>query len=108
MALQTNQVIDPATGLVVTYNASTGGPHTVDCSGARTFLAVTNASGASITVTLTTPGTDANGNAIADPTFAVAAGATRLIALNPAVYGAVATVAFSATTSVTFAAVTLP
>lgn len=108
MALQTNQVIDPATGLVVTYNASTGGPHTVDCSGGRTFLAVTNASGASITVTLTTPGTDANGNAIADPTFAVAAGAVRLIPLNPAIYGAIATVAFSATTSVTFAALVLP
>lgn len=108
MALQTNQVMAPATGLVATYGATTSGPHTVNCDNGRTFIAVANASGSSINVTLTTPGTDANGNAIADPIFAVADGATRLIPLNPAIYGAVATVAFSATTSVTFAAITLP
>lgn len=108
MALQTNQLMDPAAGLVATYNATTSGPHTVDCANGRTFLAVANASGSSINVTITTPGTDINGNTIADPVFAVANSATRLIPLNPAVYGATATVAFSATTSVTFACITLP
>lgn len=107
MALQTLQVIDPAAGLVATYNASASDPHTVDCSSGRVFLAVANGSGSSINVTITTPGTDINGNAVADPVFAVAASATRLIALNPAVYGAIASVAFSATTSVTFAAIQL-
>lgn len=107
MALQTNQLIDPATGLVASYGASASDPHTVDAASGRVFLAVANGSGAPITVTVTTPYTDINGNAIADPTFTVAAGATRLIALNPAVYGAIASVAFSATTSVTFAAIQL-
>ncbi len=108
MALQTNQLINPSAGLVVSYAPSTSGPHTVDCSSERVFLSVVNASGVSTNVTITTPSTDLNGNAIADAVFAVAAGVTRMIALNPVVYGQVASVAFSATASVTFAAIQLP
>lgn len=108
MALQTNQLMDAASGLVATYNSAASGPHTVDCANNRTFIAVANASGSGITVTVTTPGTDINGNAIADGSFSIANGATRLIPLNPAVYGATATVTFSASSSVTFACITLP
>ena len=108
MALQTNQLINPSAGLVPSYNASDAGPHTVNCASGRVFLAVENGSASSINVTITTPSTDLNGNAIADAVFAVAAGVTRLIALNPVVYGQVAEVAFSASASVTFAAIQLP
>lgn len=108
MALQTNQYMDPAAGLVATYNSAASGPHGIDCSGGRTFAAVTNVSGAPITVTITTPGSDINGNAIADAVFTIANSATRLIPLNPAVYGSIASLTFSSSTSVTFAAITLP
>ena len=108
MALQTNQIMDPAAGLVASYVTAASDPHTIDCANGRTFAGVVNGSGGSINVTLTTPGTDLNGNAIANPVFAVAAGASRFIPLNPAVYGAIASLAFSSTTTITFAAITLP
>lgn len=107
MALQTNQILAVG-GSTVTMNSAAGGPHTVDCSSKRTFLIVANASGGSINVTLTTPGTDKNGNAIADVVIAVADGARTYIPLDPDVYGAIATVAFSSSSSVTQAVVVLP
>jgi len=100
--------MDPAAGLVASYVTAASAPHTIDCANGRTYTEIVNGSGGSINVTITTPNTDINGNAIADAVFAVAAGARRLIPLNPAVYGAIASVAFSSTTTITFAAITLP
>lgn len=108
MALQTTQVISATAGLAPTHVTAASGPHTVDCSNGRTFASVING-GSGITVTVTTPGTDANGNAIADAVFSVGVSTTpTLIPLNPAIYGATATLTFSSSTSVTFAAVSLP
>lgn len=106
MALLTNQVM-ASSGTAVTL--SQAADCTVNISDGRTFLIVANASGSSVNVTITTPGT-VDGNAIADLVVAVAAGATKYIGvLNPAVYASagIATVTFSATTSVTSAAVSV-
>lgn len=113
MALQTVELMDPAAGLVATYASAASGPHTVPMDGGKTFAAVLNGSGGEITVTVATPGADANGNAIADAVFTIANGATRLIPLNPAIYGSAsnnnrAQLTFSSASSVTFAAITLP
>lgn len=106
MALQTTQVMAVAGG-TITLNSAASDPHTVDCSSGRAFLVVANASGDAITVTITTPGT-VDGLAVADRAVSVSNGTTSYIPLNPAVYGPVATVAFSGTTDVTFACVALP
>ncbi len=108
MALQSTQTVPAATGLAATHATAASGPHTIDCSNGRTFASVING-GSGITVTVTTPGTDANGNAIADAVFTVGVSAIPfLIPLNPAVYGSTATLTFSSSTSVTFAAIALP
>lgn len=108
MALQTTQIISPTAGTAPTHATAASGPHTIDCSNGRTFASVING-GSGITVTVTTPGTDANANAIADAVFTVGVSAIPfLIPLNPAIYGATATLTFSSATSVTFAAVSLP
>lgn len=106
MALQTTQVMAVAGG-AITLNSAASGPHTVDCSSGRAFLVVANASGGSITVTITTPGT-VDGLAVDDRAVSIGNGVTSYIPLNPAVYGPVATVTFSGSSSVTFACVALP
>lgn len=66
------------------------------------FLYVNNGSGGSITVTLATPGT-VSGLAIADPTYAVAAGKHAIIPLGAVFRGSIgrAAITYSAVTSLT-------
>lgn len=104
MALLANQAVT-AGGVKLTMSAGASS-QTVDCSNANTVFRVTNGSGGSINVTRTTPGTDADGNAITDPVTAVPAGETWDFWLNPLTLGAIATVALSATSSITVAAYT--
>jgi hypothetical protein len=77
--------------------------------GARRFLYVNNGSGASITVTLATPGT-VSGLAVADPTYAIAAGKAGLIPLANVFRGSTgrAAITYSAVTTVTVRPFELP
>ena len=82
-------------------------------AGEDKFLHVVNGGGSPITLTITTPNTDPDGNAIADLAVVVTNGEERMIgALKPALYGSGATqqvtLTWSATTSVTFACLQLP
>jgi hypothetical protein len=70
------------------------------------FLHVKNASGGSINVTITDPGTTASGSAATNPVIAVPAAGERMIYLNQYYTSpstGTITVAFSATASVTAA-----
>ena len=78
MAVLTPQSVTRAGRTPVLAAASAGGDEVVGGSG--TYIVVRNGSGASITVTLTTPGT-AGGLAIEDPTITVAAGADSYITI---------------------------
>lgn len=74
----------------------------------RSFLQVTNGGGSSLTVTFVDPGLTPAGSAATNPTATVAAGATKLIPLNPKLINTstnVISVSYSATASVTVAAV---
>ncbi|QJY51254.1 hypothetical protein [Pseudonocardia broussonetiae] len=71
----------------------------------NTFLHVVNASASPVTATLTTPG-NVDGLAIPERGVTVPAGANRMVPLPPGTYRSadgLADVAWSATTSVTFA-----
>lgn len=98
------------TGTVQTLAAAGSGGDTV-APGDNTFLAVNNASGASMNVTVVTPGEDQFGSAAADLVIAVGAGATKFIGplahTLAAVSGAAAgrvPITYSLATSVTVAA----
>jgi hypothetical protein len=94
-------------GVAVTYaNASAGGDKVKP--GEDVFLLVRNGSGSSLTVTITGVGQTSYGVTNPDKTFTVAAGADQAIPLlreygNPD-DGGLAAIGWSATTSVTFAA----
>lgn len=105
MALLTTQQMSSA-GAAITPATAAGGGDTADISNGRTFLYVTNG-GSSITVTLTTPGVVDGDLAVGDRAVTCAgSGAVKFIGpLNPAVYGNVVSIAYSAVTSVTIAAV---
>lgn len=111
MAVLTPQTIG-VTGTLVTYAAATSGAggDTVDGSLAdgRTWFEVNNGSGGSINAILDVPGTTF-GQANADVTVAVAAGAIRRIGpIVPALVDPTtntAKITYSAVTSVTVAAV---
>lgn len=100
-----------AAGLAPTMVSAGGSGDTVSLAGPnddRTFLMVTNGGASSITVTLTDPGTTPAGNAGTSGTATVAASATKLIPISPAltnVSTGVVSISYSATTSVTVAAV---
>ncbi|WP_340382322.1 hypothetical protein U5640_36380 [Streptomyces sp. SS7] len=104
MADLTTTKISVATGLVDVAAAATAANAGGDTAlvGPNRFLYVNNGSGSSVTVTLTTPGT-VSGLAIADPTYAVAAGKHAIIPLTNVFRGALGrvAVAYSAATSVT-------
>lgn len=93
------------TGTTVTYGSAAAGGDTVDISNGRTFLHVKNG-GTSQTVTLATPG-KVSGLDIADNAVTVASGEKFIGPLDPSLYGSVASIAYSAVTSVTIAAVTI-
>lgn len=113
MAAVASQAI-PVAGLAPTLSAASGGGDTVEC-GDRIMLIVVSA-GSACTLTITTPGTNGYGDAVADPTFViplnsgnVANGAPFCIDLDPARFAdpttGYATLSWSATTSIKFAAV---
>lgn len=105
MALLTAQQAKPA-GTVLTLAAASAGGDTFAAS-RQYALEVRNGSGASITVTVVTPGNDVYGLARPDITLSVAAAASALFGPFPSdladpVTGLVA-VTYSATASVTVA-----
>lgn len=110
MALLTLQTI-VAAGLAPTTTAAAGGGDTValaSATDANSFLQVTNGGGSPITVTLADPGATPAGNTTTAPANSVAAGATKLFPLNPALVNpstGVINVTYSAVTSVTVAAI---
>lgn len=107
MALIPTQLLDVSTGTAPTFAAAAAGD-TAECDPASTLI-VKNGSGAGITVTITTPGNLATGDAYPDKAYTVAAGAERWIPLidafrDPAQNGQ-ASIAYSDTGSVTRAVV---
>lgn len=103
MAVLTVQEID-RDGLEATYASAAAGGDTVP-NDEITFLHVKNGSGASIDVTIQTPGT-VDGLAVTDRTVAVPASEERMIGPFPAsVYGATLTLSYSDVTSLTIAAI---
>lgn len=68
-------------GTTLNYVAATAGGDRVT-TGSNIYLLVRNGGGASVTVTLATPGTIFNGQQIPDTTVAVAAGADVIIPAN--------------------------
>ena len=114
MAALTVQTIDPATGLVPSLTAVNSSD--TFANDGKTSLHVNNGSGSSVTATVTSVLTssddaDLGQVALADVVFTIAAGARRILPyLKPARFnnasGAV-TVTYSATTTVTAAAVAM-
>lgn len=97
-----------AAGTNASYTAVSSSDTTGDISTGRCFLHVKNAGGSADTVTIVTPGTVGPALAIADLTVSVPNGADRFIGpLDPAIFGAVATVNHSFTTSVTAALIAI-
>lgn len=109
MAALTLQQMTSA-GLSPTFVAASGGGDTVSPTSSiddRCYLRVKNASGSSVTVTLTDPGLTAAGNAGTNPTFTVPATTGDVsMPLHPGLIntstGQIA-VSYSATTSLTVA-----
>jgi hypothetical protein len=100
-------------GVNIAFTAASAGGDALKWND-RGGLLVTNASGASITVTIATPGLNKYGNQISDITGAVAAGSTRLFAplpkdlADPTVApGNQVQVTYTATASVSVAAIQL-
>jgi hypothetical protein len=106
MALLPTQVVAP-TGTALNFdNAAAGGDTCATGTDVRLF--VKNGSGASIVVTVVTPGTVDGDLAIADRTVTVAAGVTAAVPMtdlyrNPST--GVASITYSAVTTVTVAVV---
>lgn len=94
-------------GVVETPASASGGGDKVK-AGTRTFVTVHNGSGGSVTLTVTVPGQTSYGVTQPVKTFAVAAGATRNIPILPEYGdpddGGLASLSWSATTTVTFSA----
>jgi hypothetical protein len=97
-------------GLEATYAAATASGGDKVIPGAGSFVHVVNGSGADITVTLVTPGT-VEGLSVDDQEVVVTAGESRFIAVsnlyrNPS--DGLATITYSAATSVTVASLRAP
>ncbi|MFF7991770.1 hypothetical protein ACFZDG_18495 [Kitasatospora xanthocidica] len=108
MATLPTQVISLA-GLSPAYSAAAGGGDKVAMSGDRTFLHVKNGGGAPVAVTLTATGA-VRGQTVTSPTVSVPASGERMIGpltadLLAGASDGLAAIAYSATTSVTVAAV---
>lgn len=105
MAVLTPQVVQIAGTTAVDNPASAGGD--VVPAGDRAWLNVKNGSGAAVTVTLTTPGS-VGGLAIADAVVSVPAAGSKLIGpLTASLFGDPVAISYSATASVTVAALTV-
>ncbi|GAA2543693.1 hypothetical protein [Pseudonocardia hydrocarbonoxydans] len=110
MAIVGTQTL-PLTGAALTYSAAAAGGDRFT-PGPRTFLHVRNGGASSVSVTLTVTATvDGMSVGGGSRVVAVPAGADRLVPVPAATYQAVdglADVAWSATTSVTFAVAIAP
>jgi hypothetical protein len=110
MALLTLQTMT-ATGLVpATVSAAVGGDTVALASATddRSFLEVINGSASPIMVTLADPGSTPAGNTTTAPANSVAAGATKLFPLLPALVNpstGLINITYSAVTTVTVAAI---
>lgn len=107
MALIPTQVLDVASGTAPTFAAAAAGD-TAECDPANTLI-VKNGSGASVNVTVATPGNLVTGDAFPDKVYAVAAAGERWIPLvdafrDPTQNGQ-AVISYSATASVTRAVI---
>lgn len=105
MALLATQEID-LDGLGAAYSAAAGGGDTFNPD-EDTFIHVKNGSGASITVTVVTPGTAAGGLAIGDSVTSVPAAGDRFIGPFPREHfgksDGIADITYSGVTSLTLA-----
>lgn len=106
MAALSRQSITKA-GAAVTFASAAGGGDTLANPTAWDVLLIKNGDTSSKTVTLVVPGTDWNGQAIADTPVVVPAGETWAVKLDPR-YASSGTlsITYSAVTSVTVAVVT--
>lgn len=109
MALLALQNIQAAGSVVTTSSAAVGGDTVAPASYSddRCFLQVTNGGGSSINVTISDPGKTAAGNSGTTAPVAVAAAATKVIALNPGAIDpatGLVSISYSGVTSVTVAA----
>lgn len=88
----------------IVYSAASAGGDVFPNPGADAFLLVDNASGASIDVTVVTPGTLPNGAAYPDTVVAVPAGASALLPMPASEYARAsdgsADISYSASASV--------
>ncbi|WP_406199272.1 hypothetical protein OG331_23075 [Streptomyces sp. NBC_01017] len=101
LSLATVSIATGVLDVAAQATAAAGGGDTAPV-GPNRFLYVNNGSGGSITVTIATPG-QASGIAIADPTYAVAAGKHAIIPLANVFRGANgrAAITYSGVTSLT-------
>jgi hypothetical protein len=103
MPVLTSQVVSIA-GTAPSYAAASAGGDTV-AAGEDVFVLVRNASGSSVTLTVTTPGTHHSLD-VDDLAVAIPAGEERLVGpLTADLFGDQVQLAYSATTQVTVAAV---
>jgi len=107
MALIPTQVLDVGSGAAPTFAAAAAGD-TAEVDPANTLI-VKNGSGASVTVTIATPGNLPSGDAYPDKAYTIPASQERWIPLirdfsDPTISGQAA-VSYSATASVTRAVV---
>lgn len=108
MATLAPQSITGPTGRAITLSAAAAGGDKM-APGRNAYLMIRNDSASSITVTLDTTDVAFNGSVVPDTALAVAAGATSIIPVGPEYGGTIdglASIAYSAATSVTVAAVT--
>lgn len=97
-----------STGLAPSYQAAAGGGDALVPS-STTFLHVINGGGSPVTVTLVTPGVVDGDLAIADRAITVTNGTNKMIPVSPETFRdpatGLATITYSAVTSVTVAAI---
>lgn len=108
MSTLTPQTITPA-GLSANYSAASAGGDKIQLAGANIFLHVKNGSASAITVTITTQANQYKGLTVPDRTVSVPASGDKMIGpIDPALHGDInqqASISYSATTSVTVAAI---
>lgn len=92
------------TGITPTYNAAAGGGDVLTGHDANTLITVVNSDASSHSITFTPP-TSYRGETITARTVAVPNAQSRVIALDPAVFGDTLAITWTATTGMTWSAV---
>ena len=107
MAVLSLQAITAA-GLAASYGSASAGGDKLPLSGGNTFLHVKNGGASSVTVTITTQSNTYKGLTVPDRTVTIGASADKFIGpIDPTLHADInqqASVGYSATTSVTVAA----